>query len=153
MSCFYSFCFGRTITSHSKFPKQVPALCVSPICLIQAATTAAGIGCLYCSVHPDASKMTLWQGQIEPASHATKPVFCRRCAKYWLEFAWGIEQVLLLRKNSKHSKTLQFYQVLSVFNSQMSECSSNSTSPRTVTLELLLFIYLFFVCFFCFRGR
>lgn len=98
MSCFYSFCFGRAITSHSTFPKQAPALCVTPTCLMQAGTTAAGTGCLCCSVHSGASKTTPWQGQIEPASHAMKPIFCRGCAKYLLEFARGTEQVLLHRK-------------------------------------------------------
>lgn len=72
-------------------------MCFS-ICLTLAGTTAAGRGCLHCSAHSDASKMTPWQGQIEPASHAMESIFYRGCAKYQLEFAQGVAQVLLHRK-------------------------------------------------------
>lgn len=99
-SCFHSFCFGSTITSDSNFPNQVPALCVTPMCLTQAGTTEAGIGCFYCSAHSDASKITPWQGQIEPARHSMKSIFCRVYAKHQLKFAQGTEQVLLHGKKT-----------------------------------------------------
>lgn len=152
MSCFNSFCFGRAITSHSTFPKQAPALCVTPTCLTQAGTTAAGTECAAVFTQVP-QKWLLGKDRLNQQ------------AMQWNLFSAGVVQntcwnlpealnrFFYIGKNYKHTKTLQFYQVLLVFSSQISECSSNSTSLRTVTLELLLFIYLFFLSFFCFRGR
>lgn len=68
MSCLSSFCFGRTTTSPSKFPKQGAALSVVPICLTQAAAPAAGVEMfvLQCSprcLRNDSLARTDWASQ------------------------------------------------------------------------------------------